>query len=257
VEPEQVDPITIRMHATFTGHIRDTPLEETVTVPVYIARGTCDRCGRIAGDYWNALVQVRATNRTPTDAEMDRAAVLAREYIADREATGDRNAFITSAVREASGLNMKISANQMGEAIAHRIVRELGGSVSAAETLTTEDGDGNELYRVTFVARLPEFTPGDVVDFDDVGTVEYSELRAENGRVSLAYIDRSLGHAIEERLDGLCEPLHSPCRRPSSVSPPRACWTPSGPPTGRPRKSASRNPRSASSGATPTPATGA
>jgi len=167
VEPEQVDRNTIRMHATFTGRIRDTPLQETVTVPVYIARGTCDRCGRIAGDYWNALVQVRARNRTPTDAEMDRAETLAREYIAEREATGDRNAFITSAARKASGLDMKLSANQMGEAIAHRIVRELGGSVSAAETLTTEDGDGNELYRVTFVARLPEFTPGDVVDLDD------------------------------------------------------------------------------------------
>jgi nonsense-mediated mRNA decay protein 3 len=167
VEPEQVDANTIRMHATFTGLIRDTPLQETVTVPVYIARGSCDRCGRIAGDYWNALVQVRAQNRTPTPAEMDRAEEIARAYIAERERKGDRNAFITSVAREASGLNMKISANQMGEAIAHRIVREFGGEVSAAETLTTEDGDGNELYRVTFVARLPEFTPGDVVDLDD------------------------------------------------------------------------------------------
>lgn len=167
VDPEQVDANTIRMHATFTGFVRDTPLQETVTVPVYISRGSCDRCGRIAGDYWNALVQVRAMNRTPTPAEMDRAEEIARAYIAERERKGDRNAFITSVAREASGLNMKISANQMGEAIAHRIVREFGGEVSAAETLTTEDGDGNELYRVTFVARLPEFTPGDVIDLDD------------------------------------------------------------------------------------------
>ncbi|MEF8843742.1 MAG: NMD3-related protein, partial [Haloarculaceae archaeon] len=62
---------------------------------------------------------------------------------------------------------MKISANQMGEAIAHRITREFGGSVSSAETLVTEDSDGNEVYRVTFVARLPPYTPGDVVDLDD------------------------------------------------------------------------------------------
>jgi nonsense-mediated mRNA decay protein 3 len=167
VEPEQVDENTIRMHATFSGFIRATPLQEEVTVPVYIARGTCDRCGRIAGDYWNALVQVRGTNRTPTAEEMDRAEEIARDYIADREAKGDRNAFITSVARDENGLNMKISANQMGEAIAGRIVRELGGDVSAAETLATEDSDGNELYRVTFVARLPEFTPGDVVDLDD------------------------------------------------------------------------------------------
>ncbi|MFB6119190.1 60S ribosomal export protein NMD3 [Halosegnis sp.] len=167
VEPEQVDENTIRMHATFTGFIRETPLQAEVTVPVYIARGTCDRCGRIAGDYWNALVQVRARNRAPTPAEMERAEEIAESYIAEREAKGDRNAFITSVAREEGGLNMKISANQMGEAIAHRIVREFGGEVSAAETLATEDGDGNELYRVTFVARLPEFTPGDVVALDD------------------------------------------------------------------------------------------
>ncbi|WP_255198095.1 60S ribosomal export protein NMD3 [Halorarius litoreus] len=167
VEPEQVDQNTIRMHTLFTGLIRDTPLQEEVTVPVYIARQTCDRCGRIAGDYWASLVQVRGANRTPTTEEMDRAETIAEEYIAEREATGDRNAFITSAKRGPDGLNMKISANQMGEAIAHRIVREFGGNVSAAETLVTEDGDGNEVYRVTFVARLPEFTPGDVIDLDD------------------------------------------------------------------------------------------
>jgi nonsense-mediated mRNA decay protein 3 len=31
----------------------------------------------------------------------------------------------------------------------------------------TEDGDGNEVYRVTYAVRLPKFTPGDVVSPDD------------------------------------------------------------------------------------------
>jgi nonsense-mediated mRNA decay protein 3 len=167
VEPEQVDENTIRMHTLFTGRVREIPVEEEVTVPVYIARQTCQRCGRIAGDAYAALVQVRGTDRTPTDAENERAVEIAERYIADRERKGDRNAFITEITHTADGVDMKISANQMGEAIAHRIVREHGGSVSSAETLVTEDSDGNEVYRVTFVARLPPFTPGDVVDLDD------------------------------------------------------------------------------------------
>ncbi|WP_254823907.1 60S ribosomal export protein NMD3 [Haloglomus halophilum] len=172
VDPEQVDENTIRMHTMFTGVIRGTPVEEEVTVPVYISRGTCDRCGRIAGDYWEALVQVRATERTPTDDECDRATEIAEAYIAEREDKGDRNAFITSVDRTDSGVDMKLSANQFGEAIAHRIVREFGGEVSAAETLATEDSDGNELYRVTFVARLPPYTPGDIIaPADDEGPV--------------------------------------------------------------------------------------
>jgi len=167
VDPEQVDRNTVRMHATFTGVIRETPVEERVTVPVYIARETCTRCGRIAGDYYAAVVQVRGTDRTPTDAETERAVEIAERYVADREAKGDRNAFITEVDHTADGVDMKISANQMGEAIAHRITREFGGSVSSAETLVTEDSDGNEVYRVTFLVRLPPYTPGDVIDLDD------------------------------------------------------------------------------------------
>ncbi|WP_435196231.1 60S ribosomal export protein NMD3 [Natronomonas sp. EA1] len=167
VEPEQVDQNTINMHCVFTGVIRETALHEEVTVPVYISRETCQRCGRIAGDFYAAIVQVRGTNRTPTKEENDRAIEIAEHYIADREEKGDRNAFITKITRGPDGADLKISANQMGEAIAHRIVKEFGGKVSTAPTLVTEDGDGNEVYRVTFVARLPPFMPGDVVSLDD------------------------------------------------------------------------------------------
>jgi nonsense-mediated mRNA decay protein 3 len=167
VEPEQVDENTIRMHCLFTGVIRETPVEEEVTVPVYVARQTCDRCGRIAGDYYAAIVQVRGTDRTPTTEENDRAVEIAESYIADREATGDRNAFITETSRTDDGVDMKISTNQMGQGIAKRIVAELGGAVSEAPTLVTEDEDGNEVYRVTFTVRLPPYTPGDVIDLGD------------------------------------------------------------------------------------------
>jgi len=167
VEPEQVDQNTIRMRCLFTGRVRETDLSEEVTVPVYIARETCDRCGRIAGDYYASIVQVRATERTPTTQENDRAVEIAEAYIADREATGDRNAFITETSRTEDGVDMKISTNQMGQGIAKRIVEELGGAVSEAPTLVTEDEDGNEVYRVTFTARLPPYTPGDIIDLDD------------------------------------------------------------------------------------------
>jgi nonsense-mediated mRNA decay protein 3 len=167
VEPEQVDQNTIRMHCLFTGVIRDTPLQEEVTVPVYVSRETCDRCGRIAGDYYVSIVQVRATDRTPTEPENDRAVEIAESYVAEREATGDRTAFITETTRTKDGVDLKISTNQLGQGVASHVVRELGGTVSEAPTLVTEDGDGNEVYRVTFTARLPPYTPGDVVDLDD------------------------------------------------------------------------------------------
>ena len=167
VDPEQVDETTIRMHCQFTGVVRETPLEASAVVPVKISRGTCDRCGRIAGGYYNAIVQVRADGRTPTPEERNRAVEIAEAYIADRESAGDRNAFIAEIEEVDDGVDVRISTTQMGQGAATRIVRELGGSVENYPTLVTEDGDGNEVYRVTYAVRLPEFTPGDVIDPDD------------------------------------------------------------------------------------------
>jgi len=173
VEPEQVDPNTIRMHCYFTGVVRGTPVEEEVMIPVKIARQTCTRCGRIAGDYYASIVQIRAEDRTPTSEEIDRAKAIANRVVADMEATGDRNAFITEMGEVDDGLNMRVSTNKIGKKISNKMVEEFGGTVNDAETLVTEDEDGNEVYRVTFAVRLPPYRPGDIIDLadDDEGPV--------------------------------------------------------------------------------------
>ncbi|MGM0606513.1 MAG: 60S ribosomal export protein NMD3 [Halobacteriota archaeon] len=178
VEPEQVDETTIRMHCLFTGVVRDTTIEQAVTVPVKLSYGSCDRCGRIAGGYYASLIQLRADGRTPGADEIDRAVEIAESYVAAREATGDRDAFITEVDRTDDGADIKISTNQLGQGAATRITDELGGSVDNHPTLVTEDGDGNEVYRVTFVVRLPRYRPGDVIDpADDEGPVLVTSAR--------------------------------------------------------------------------------
>ncbi|OAQ53209.1 hypothetical protein HTG_06960 [Natrinema mahii] len=173
IDPEQVDQNTIRMHSFFTGVVRETPVEEEVTVPVKIARQTCTRCGRIAGDYYASIVQIRAEDRTPTTEEIERAKEIANGIVADMEATGDRNAFVTEIGELDDGLNIKVSTNKIGKKISNKMIEEFGGTVNDAETLVTEDEDGNEVYRVTFAVRLPPYTPGDVIELadDDGGPV--------------------------------------------------------------------------------------
>jgi len=188
VDPEQVDQNTIRMHCHFSGEVRGTLLEESVTVPVRISRGTCTRCGRIAGDYYASVVQLRATDRTPTSEEVDRAKTVAAEIVADMEATGDRNAFVTEVDETPDGLDLKLSTTKIGTKVARKLVEEFGGTVSDSETLVTEDEDGNEVYRVTFAVRLPPFVPGDVIDLrdDDGGPVLVRSVRGNLKGVRLA-----------------------------------------------------------------------
>lgn len=167
VDPEQVDETTIRMHCFFSGVVRETPVEAEVTVPVKIGSGTCDRCGRIAGDYYAAVIQIRAAGRTPTDEEQSGAEEIAREYIADREETGDRNAFISEISETEGGLDIKVSTTQLGRAIADGIRNRFGGAVTDSRTLVTEDEDGEEVYRVTYAVRLPPYRPGEVIAPED------------------------------------------------------------------------------------------
>jgi nonsense-mediated mRNA decay protein 3 len=167
VAPEQVDETTIRMHCEFSGVVRGTPVVEEVVVPVKVSRETCQRCGKIAGGSYASVVQVRADERTPSDDELDRAQEIAENYVADREATGDRNAYISEVTEVEEGLNMRISTTQMGAGIAKRITAQLGGDYEDYETLVTEDGDGNEVYRVTYAVRLPRYRPGEIIDPED------------------------------------------------------------------------------------------
>jgi nonsense-mediated mRNA decay protein 3 len=171
VVPEQVDQNTVRMHCTLSATVRDQPVEREVTVPVLISRGTCTRCGRIAGDYYASTIQVRGAGRTPTDAELTGAREIINEYVGEREAAGDRNAFVTEIKETGDGLDARVSTTQIGRAVADRVVRRFGGTVDESATLVTEDEDGDEVYRVTYAVRLPEFTPGDVIDVDDDGPV--------------------------------------------------------------------------------------
>lgn len=167
VEAEQVDPTTIRLHCTFDGVVRGRPIQETVTVPATLVTGTCSRCGRIAGDAYAGIVQVRADGRDPTAEETGRAVEIANEVVEAMAATGDRDAFITDVGAVDGGLDVKVSTNKIGEKIANRIVEAFGGSVSSSETLVTEDGDGRGVYRVSFAVRLPRFRPGTVIDPGD------------------------------------------------------------------------------------------
>lgn len=177
VEPEQVDPTTIRMHCEFSGIVRGTLRQESVTVPVKIGSGTCSRCGRIAGGYYASVVQIRADDRVPASEETARAVEIAESYVAAREDTGSREDFITEVTETDDGVDIKLSTNQLGRGVSARIVEELGGTVEDHATLVTEDEDGNEVYRVTFAVRLPRYRPGDVIDVDETGPVLVRSVR--------------------------------------------------------------------------------
>lgn len=167
VRPERVAETEVVVHARFTALVRGRRVTVDHAIPVSIGHETCERCGRVAGDYHEAVVQVRAAGRTPAPDERRGAREAVDAYLDEREEAGDRNAFVSSLSEDDDGLDVCVSTAQIGRGVADRIVARFGGTVDESRRLVTEDGDGERLYRMTYRVRLPQFRPGDVVDVDD------------------------------------------------------------------------------------------
>ncbi len=200
VRPERVAETEIVVHATFSALVRGRRVTVDHAVPVSVGHGTCERCGRAAGDYHEAIVQVRAADRSPDPDEREGARDAVDAYLAEREEAGDRNAFVASVSEDEDGIDVKVSTAQIGRAVAERIVRRFGGRVSDSRRLVSEDGDGERLYRMTYVVRLPAFRPGDVVDVgDEDGPVLVTNVQGGLGGIRLTSGDPFRAPGPDER----------------------------------------------------------
>lgn len=178
VQPEQIDENHLRIIATFTGWVRNQRVEEEIEVPVTITRGTCSRCGKIAGDYYAGIIQVRATDRELQPEEKQRAKSITNSVVADMRESGDREVFVSEITDVPGGIDIKISTTKIGERVARQVTAEFGGEYTTSETLVTEDSDGNEVYRVNYAVRLPRFVAGDIIDpADENGPVVVESTR--------------------------------------------------------------------------------
>lgn len=166
VEPVQRGPNELDMHVSVGADIDGQRVVEEHVVTVRIARETCQRCGKIAGDSYAGTVQVRADERTPTEEEADEAVAIARDVVDAMRETGDREAFISEITERPEGIDIRVSTNKIGGKVATRVTEELGGTYDTSETLVTEDSDGRGVYRVAYSIRLPRVRPGDIVEWE-------------------------------------------------------------------------------------------
>ncbi|MCK9312928.1 MAG: 60S ribosomal export protein NMD3 [Methanocorpusculum sp.] len=149
---------TVRVSGTLYG----IPQEETHEVNIVWARVQCDRCCRIAGSYYEGVIQVRAEGRRPTPFELRRAGEIAYQVEDQVQEAGDRLSFVSDIDETKDGTDIVFSSQAIGAAIANDICGALGGSFTTHPKLIGEK-DGVRLYRVTYSLRLPRFSRGDII----------------------------------------------------------------------------------------------
>jgi nonsense-mediated mRNA decay protein 3 len=97
----------------------------------------------------------------PREAELQCALEIATRVI-DRARKADRLAFIAKTTRLREGLDLYVGTVKAAKRIVRTLVREMGGNFSDSAKLVGRR-DGKDVYRVTFVVRLPEFPSGAII----------------------------------------------------------------------------------------------
>lgn len=162
----------IKLNVRFRG----MELQERRPLRIKFVRRTCKRCSRISGGYYESIVQVRADGRTPSDDELISVETIAYSALGN----GPRD-FISKVEQKKEGIDLYVGSIEGGRKISKSIVKTLGGKISESKKLYGRK-DGREVYRVTFLVRLPKFLRGDVIELD--GKVVLVE-RVERGVTGL------------------------------------------------------------------------
>jgi nonsense-mediated mRNA decay protein 3 len=159
------------------GLLFGVPVEESCRVEVLWAKEQCDRCSRIAGSYYEGIVQVRADGRRPRPAEIRVAEKIARDIEEDFCYSGERLSFISDMEETRDGLDITVGSQRAGKEIATAIVERMGGHYSTHPKLVGEKA-GKRVYRITYSVRLPPYCRGDIV----VVRGKYGEVLSSHGK---------------------------------------------------------------------------
>jgi len=164
---KEIDKKTKQIDCKFEGEVRGREIVETKKIEIEIIREICEICRKKSGGYYAGEIQIRSAARVPTEKEKNRAVEIANSIVAKRKEMGDRNDFISKIIEKKEGIDIRISTSKLGQKISRSIAEELGGSLSTSETLVTEDRDGNRIYRIAYLIRLPAVIIGDIIDIGD------------------------------------------------------------------------------------------
>ncbi len=157
------DPYTYELHGTISLAIGPFTAEEEFESTIRLKGATCPACSRLNGNYYEAIIQVRATGRDMSEDEKRRA----REFIWRRvgdAAEGNRNIFLAKERDVHGGIDFYISHAGTAKSSARELSTEFDGEMTESRKLSGRR-NGEDFYRFTYLVRVPEFGKGDFVRY--------------------------------------------------------------------------------------------
>ena len=145
------------------GNISGTKVTETYTLPVKIHGTACPRCSMIMGGYYEAILQIRGTHRDISKKQKTSIHTIITKKITESQ---DPKAFITKIDETRQGIDYYLGEQHIAESLARTLKQRFHATTKKSVTLMGVQ-DGQKVYRVTHLIRLPSFAIQDFIKFQD------------------------------------------------------------------------------------------
>lgn len=197
------DERNFRIKATLTGSVEEVPVQFEKDLLVRMRRSVCDRCSRMFGGYYAAVIQLRATDRAVTEHEIKRAHRIVGDELDRQRASGNRESFLTKSGAVPGGFDYYLGDIEGTRGVARTLADKLGAVWEEHAKLSGRK-QGEDIYRVTFLVRIRLFAPG---DFGLVGDELVQFQSMARGRAFIVRLgDRGTDKIDEETLKRLGGP---------------------------------------------------
>jgi len=166
---------------SITGSVGDQTVMEQHPLTVRIKRVTCDICSRAAGGYYEAILQIRSDQRTFSKPELAALRETVEHLVGQQQDSGKRGLFITDFEEKREGLDFFLSDKGTAFSIAKKIQEQYGGEFKQSAS-TAGMKDSRQLFRMTYLVRIPAYRTGDFFCVQDafyyISSIHGTRVRA-------------------------------------------------------------------------------
>lgn len=142
--------------------IGDFEAEGIASTIVRVKNSVCKICSRRLGNYYESILQIR-TNGKALPPHLQDEVLEKVENRVDLQGETDANAFITKMETVPGGVDVYLSLIALGKGISRYLADEYCAETDESAKLIGQTRDGLDMYRVSYLVRLPDFHVGDVV----------------------------------------------------------------------------------------------
>lgn len=144
--------------------ISDFEADALASTIVRVKNSVCKICSRRTGNYYESILQIRTSAKAIPADLMDE--VLARvERVVDNAAATNPNAFVTKMELVPGGVDVYLSLIALGRELSKTLSDLYCAETDESSKLVGQSRDGIDMYRVSYLVRLPDFHVGDVVRY--------------------------------------------------------------------------------------------